>query len=314
MVHIFDHCQKKYLEGEGRKAKWENIDFDEKHLSPRMYISLKHSQVKQQFKLGFCRITGATNERTTLSSLLPENIACAGDAVSTFVFDKPSINNLILLQCLMSSFIWDFLIRLRVANNLTMNFLTQIPVPNLADIDETLSTELCQRAVKLSCTTEEMASYWNHVYPDNPWTKDSAEKDLSKRALLRAEIDARIAKLYGLRLEDYARILTHFPLLDRRYEPLTGDKFIAEGTDEEKTDRAFITRDFALHQYLLYLNEYAEEGEKIPFIEDLENFYKEKVQLDPLSEESRFRIGEIKDLETRVDTAIKNGAIAYVPS
>ncbi|MDP3334869.1 MAG: hypothetical protein Q8S55_23230, partial [Methylococcaceae bacterium] len=159
--------------------------------------------------------------------------------------------------------------------------------------------------------TEEMANYWNHIYPDNTWTKDSAEKDLNKRALLRAEIDARIAKLYGLSLEDYARILTHFPLLDRRYEPLTGDKFIAEGTDEEKTDRAFITRDFALHQYLLYLKA---QGEDIAFIEDLESFYREKVQLDPVSEESRFRIGEIKDLETRVDTAIKNGAIAYVPS
>ena len=313
MVHIFDHCQKQYLEGEGRTAKWGSLDFDNKALKPRVYVSLKEAQINLQPKLGFCDVTGATNERSTLTALLPENVAC-GHSVPTFTFEKESQTNLILLNCLMNSFVFDFLIRFRVSLHLTMNFLTQIPVPNLADIDETLSTELCQRAVKLSCTTEEMASYWNHVYPDNTWTKDSAEKDLNKRALLRAEIDARIAKLYGLSLEDYARILTHFPLLDRRYEPLTGDKFIAEGTDEEKTDRAFITRDFALHQYLLYLNEHAEEGEKIPFIEDLENFYKEKVQLDPLSEESRFRIGEIKDLETRVDTAIKNGAIAYVPS
>ncbi|MDQ7091018.1 MAG: N-6 DNA methylase [Methylococcales bacterium] len=310
MVHIFDHCQKEYLEGEGRTAKWGNLDFDNKALKPRVYVSLKESQIDLHDKLGFCDVTGATNERTTLSSLLPKNIAC-GHKVPTFTVKDNSSKNLILLQCLMSSFVWDFLIRLRVSTSMTMNFLTQVPVPNLADIDEFLSTELCQRAVKLSCTTAEMASYWNHVYPDNTWTEDSAEKDLNKRALLRAEIDARIAKLYGLSLEDYARILTHFPLLDRNYEPLTGDKFVAEGTTEEKTDRAFITRDLALHAYLCYLNK---QGEKIPFIDDLEKFYSEHVQLNPISEESRFRIGEIKDLEIRVKTALKNGAIAYSPS
>ena len=66
-----------------------------------------------------------------------------------------------------------------------------------------------------------------------------------------------------------------------------------------------------MHQYLLYLRE---QGEEIAFIDDLERFYREKVKLDPLSEESRFRIGEIKDLEERVTTAINNGAVAYVPS
>ena len=245
-----------------------------------------------------------------LSVLLPEKVAC-GHKVPIFTFENESLTNLILLQCLMSSFVWDFLIRLRVSTSMTMNFLTQVPVPKIADFNEILSTELCQRAVKLSCTTEEMAIYWNHIYPDKPWSEDSAERDLNKRALLRAEIDARIAKLYQLSLEDYARILTHFPLLDRRYKPLAGDQFIAEGTSEEKTDRAFITRDLALHQYLLYLRE---QGEEIAYIDDLERFYREKVKLDPLSEESRFRIGEIKDLEERVKTAINNEAIAYVPS
>ena len=50
------------------------------------------------------------------------------------------------------------------------------------------------------------------------------------------------------------------------------------------------------------------------YIDDLERFYHEKVKIDPLSEESRFRIGEIKDLEERVKTAINDGAVAYVPS
>ncbi len=310
MVHIFDHCQKAYFEGEGRKAKWEDLDFNNKALKPRAFVSLKHAQIKIQPKLGFCDVTGATNERSTLVCLLPEQIAC-GNKVPTFTFKEPSITNLILLQCLMSSFVWDFLIRLRISMSMTMNFLNQIPAPKLADINETLATELCERAVKLSCTTPEMARYWNTIFPDIPWTTESATYDLKERAILRAEIDARIAKLYNLSVEEYARILTHFPLLDRKFKPLEGDKFIADGTDEIKIDRAFITRDLALHHYILYLRQL---GEKIPFIDNLENFYRDKVELDPSSEESRFRIGIIKDLEKRIAIAIENGSIAYIPS
>jgi hypothetical protein len=312
MVHIFDHCQKRYVAGEGRTAIWEELDYSNKQIAPRVYVSMKETELSQQHKLGFCDVTGATNERTTLSSLLPKQVAC-GHKVPTFTYSTNEVKRLILLQAVMSSFVWDFLVRLRVSTSMTMNHLTQVPVPQFADFDEKLTQELCERVVKLSCTTPEMASYWNAIFPEQPWTTDRAVTDLSARAVLRAEIDARIAKRYALSAAEYACVLTHFPLLDRSYKPLAGDAFKAEGTDETKTDRAFITRDLALHSYVLYLREC---GEKIGLITDLERFYREQVGLDHSSEESRFTISDSvsRDLEARIKLASEQGQIAYVVS
>jgi hypothetical protein len=312
MVHIFDHCQKRYVSGEGRTAIWEDIPVSDKTISPRVYVSMREAEITKQYKLGFTNVTGATNERSTLSSLLPEKVVC-GHAVPTFYFSPNNEIKLILLQSIMSSFTWDFLVRLRVSNNMTMNYLTQVPVPQFSDINETLSRELCERVVKLSCTTVEMASYWNAIFPAAPWTAQSAVTDCAARAVLRAEIDARIAKLYGLSAAEYARVLTHFPLLDRSYKPLAGDLFKPEGTDETKTDRAFITRDLALHTYVRYLREC---GESIGLITDLERFYREQVGLDHNSEESRFTISNSvsRDLEARNQLATDQGQIGYMVS
>lgn len=312
MVHIFDHCQKRYVSGEGRTAIWEDLAYSDKTIAPRVYVSMKETELTQQHKLGFCDVTGATNERSSLSCLLPKVVTC-GHSVPTLTFAVHNDKKLILLSALFNSFIFDFLIRLRVSLHLTMNFLTQIPVPQFSDINEILAQELCERVVKLSCTTVEMASYWNEIFPASPWTAKSAVTDLAARAVLRAEIDARIAKLYGLSAAEYARVLTHFPLLDRSYKPLAGDLFKPEGTDKPQTDRAFITRDFALHTYIRYLREC---GESIGLITDLERFYREQVGLDHNSEESRFTISNSvsRDLEARIQLATDQGQIGYVVS
>ncbi len=313
IVHIFDHCQKRYVSGEGRTAIWEDLAHSDKKIIPRMYISMTETEAGSPLhRIGFSHVTGATNERSTLASLLPPYSVC-GNSVPNFVVDSGNIKNTLLFIALLTSFAWDFLVRLRVSTNMTMNYLTQVPVPQFSDINETLAQELCERAVKLSCTTPEMASYWNAVFPASPWTAQSAVTDLVARAVLRAEIDARIAKLYGLSAAEYARILTHFPLLDRTYKPLAGDQFKPEGTDETKNDRAFISRDLALHTYILYLRE---RGEQVGFITDLERFYREKVCLDHASEESRFTISDSvnRDLEARIKLATEQGQIAYVVS
>jgi hypothetical protein len=48
--------------------------------------------------------------------------------------------------------------------------------------------------------------------------------------------------------------------------------------------------------------------------EQLDEWYRGAAGIDPEGEISRFRIGEIKDLATRVGCAAKLGAVAYVPS
>lgn len=217
---------------------------------------------------------------------------------------------------------------------MTMNYLSVLPVPRISNDFTSNASLLCHLNLRLSCTTPELAAYWNEVFPNAPWTYASAERDPWKRAELRAEIDAIVAELYGLSVVEYARILTGFPLLDRDQPPLPGDYFATEcdeirakilspsdkGTTWDENEggvwelkpRSFITRDFAL---LTYIRRRMAAGDPDSFIlENIEVWYRDKVGIAHGGPLSRFRIGEIKDLERRVEQARALGAVPYIPT
>jgi len=318
MIHNYDHCQKKYVGGDGRTAIWEDFTTEEQKLMrAHFYVCQNETGQTPNYRIGFCDVTGATNERTTLAAILPLS-SLAGHKVPTFVQScKPFFLNSIL-----GSFIYDYLIRLRVSTSMTMNYLNQIPVPK----PPKNSIEITTRILKLTCTTPELAHLWEEEM-DTPWSYDTSPKELWERATLRAEIDAIVADLYDLSVEDYARILTSFPLLDRKFESLEGDYFLTESDDSIKSKngknegvhwienssgvfemkpRSFITRDFALFTYMQRKNY------QVP--SDLENWFKTKVKLDPNGTLSRFRIGKEKNLLNRIGRAKDLGAVAYVPT
>jgi len=316
MVHNFDHAQKQYISGEGRKAIWSELVINNKFLRSRVFVSPVEATVSAPYRMGFLDVTGATNERTSLGAAIgPHNIA--GHKVPFLIL--PDSATMLAATAIFNSFVYDYLIRMRVSNSMTWNFLSMIPSPFPKQV---LSREfnIQEQVLQLSCTTPELAPYWNEVFPDKPWTYDSAERDLWKRAVLRAEIDAIVADLYGLTVPEYARILTTFPLLDRDHPPLPGDLFLTEGDTKtpkkrrldtphgifDTKPRSFITRDFALLTYMQH------KGYPVP--EHLDEWFRDEVGLDPEGPLSRFRIGEIKDLEARVEEARSIGAIPYLPT
>ncbi|GBC61605.1 hypothetical protein DENIS_2567 [Desulfonema ishimotonii] len=314
MVHIFDHAQKRYLRGEGRKAIWEDIPVAEKLLQPRVFVCKAEVGKENMPRIGFCDITGATNERSILATLLSSEVL-AGHTVPCLIAD--SVESTLILMAILNSFCSDALVRFRISTHLTWNFLANLAVPAFDQIPEQTRTEICQLAARLNCTTPELAEVWNAVFPDHPWTYESAERDPGQRAEIRAKLDAIVADLYGLTVEEYARILTGFPLLDRDQPPLPGDCFLTEGKAGAKSletewgifelkPRSFVTRDLALLTYMRH-KKYAPP-------QKLDKWYRDKAGLDPEGPLSRFRIGDIKDLIERVAIAKKNGAVAYVPT
>ncbi len=321
MVGNFDHAKKRYVKGEGRKAIWEELKCEEKRLISRVYAQTSDTQ-EVKMKVGFCDITGATNERTMLATLLPPRCNCGHKVPVLQSLDS----NPIRFAAFLNSICLDSLMRLLVTTNLTWNFVSSVVVPALSSVSESCMTRLNVLTVKLTCTTPEMSLYWNRVFPNQPWSYESAERDLRKRGEIRAELDAIVADLYGLSVEEYARILTGFPLLDRDQPPLPGDYFLTEADEGisnttpgrgekwvevdgeffEIKPRSFITRDTALLAYM--------KRKKYPIPEDLEAWYRDKVQLDPNGPLSRFRIGTVRDLEARVLQAQKLGAVPYIPT
>ncbi|MEI6422286.1 MAG: hypothetical protein WCP55_08710, partial [Lentisphaerota bacterium] len=187
MVDNFDHCAKKYTGGEGRKAIWQELDCKDKTLKSHFLVSLAEAFQPSKHRVGFCEITGATNERTLLVSLLPNSSIC-GNKVPTLTIDD--IQKTAILTCLLSSFVLDSFIRMRVSTTLNYVYVRQLPMASTPKIPQ----EVVEKTLRLSCTTPELADYWNEAYPENPWTYDSAERDPWKRSELRAELDAIVAE------------------------------------------------------------------------------------------------------------------------
>ena len=311
MVDNFDHCAKKYIGGEGRKAIWNELGCKDKALQSHFFVALAEALQPSKWRIGFCEITGATNERTLLVSPMPKSSVCGNKVPTLTIEDMPKT---VIITTLLSSFVLDSFIRMRVTTTLNYIYVRQLPMVPFSKIPQ----DVIEKALRLSCTTPELADYWNEAYPENPWTYESAERDPWKRAELRAEIDAIVAEAYGLSIEEYARVLTGFPLLDRDQPALEGDMFLTESEEGRKksvktsngyfelTPRSFITRDFALMKYI--------QRRKGVIPSNLESWFKDKVGLDPNGPLSRFRIGTIKDLETRINATRRLGAVPYSSS
>jgi hypothetical protein len=116
---------------------------------------------------------------------------------------------LLFLTGVLNSLSFDFALRSMVSANLTMFFIYQMWAPRPARSDR-LFEAIVKRAVRLICTTPEFDDLAKDVGLKSH--KDGATNPV-ERAKLRAELDGLIAHLYGLTEEEFAYMLTTFPLV-----------------------------------------------------------------------------------------------------
>ncbi|HPU74188.1 MAG TPA: hypothetical protein PLA43_19715 [Bryobacteraceae bacterium] len=289
MVHQFDHAAKAYVSGEGRGAKWRDLDFTEKEIIPHFYVDGTHITVGA--RAGFCDVTGQTNERSLLAALIPAGHP-AGNKVPT-ISTSPECQQVWLSVA--NSFLVDFLIRQKISTTINFFYLEGLPLFR-PKRDSDVFQRLRDLAARLVSITPEI---------------QLAEPALDprERARLRAEMDAIVAGLYGLTPAEFAYILTTFPLLDRDQPPLPGDAYVRWNKQGKPKlePRSFVTRDTALLAYFRHL------GLAPP--EDLAAWYRDEVGVDMLDDETcPYRMGPIRNLEARVAEYHRRGAIAYLPS
>jgi hypothetical protein len=112
-------------------------------------------------------------------------------------------------MCMLNSYVIDWLIRLKVTTNVSMFYLYQLPIPRLTSKDLAF-THIVERAAKLICTTPEFDELAKEV---GLGSHKNGAIDPKERAQLRADLDGMIAHLYGLTEEEFAHILSTFPLV-----------------------------------------------------------------------------------------------------
>ena len=285
MVHQFDHAAKAYVRGSGRSAKWRELDFDEKKIIPHYYIARRDIS-QSGYRASFCCVTGQGNERSLLTAVLPPTYPY-GHSIATVSFTMDDISVHLLWVALTNSFAADWLLRLIVSNNITFSILGSLALPR-PKVESSEAQSLIQAALSLTCTTAEFANLWKEV-TSKEWHENDGIKNVQDRAQLRAEIDARVADLYGLSEHDFAYILCTFPLLDRDQPVLLGEP------------KSFITRDLAL------LALFDLRGKAPP--ENIVNFFAEA------GVDIHHQTGPVVNLRGRVRVALKElGAVAYQPS
>ena len=111
---------------------------------------------------------------------------------------------MLLLQALLNSFVVDYFIRQKVSANINKKYITPLKVPRLTEKDPFFE-ELVEKSAKLTCLGEEFDELANEI-----GISKGGIKDKQKRWEIQGEIDAMVAHIYGLTLEEFKHILLTF--------------------------------------------------------------------------------------------------------
>ncbi|OGV46461.1 MAG: hypothetical protein A2X46_14640 [Lentisphaerae bacterium GWF2_57_35] len=151
--------------------------------------------------LGFRDITNAAAERTVIFCVLPQ--VGVGHTMPLLFTSGKEIEQALLIGSL-NSMVLDFISRQKVGGtHLTFSFLRQFPIlpPDRytdADLDF-----IVPRVLELTYTNHDLCPWAEAL----GYTGESFVFDLDRRAVIRTELDAYYARLYGLTRDDLRYIL-----------------------------------------------------------------------------------------------------------
>ncbi|MCT7949378.1 hypothetical protein NG798_06240 [Ancylothrix sp. C2] len=200
MIHQFTHL---YAE----PRYWVDEKESRKALLGRKGIDEGQKLDYQSYRLGYRDVASNTNVRTMIACIIPPNVF----AGNTLVLAQPFTNSdeLLFAVSVLNSFACDFIIRQKVTAHCNMFYVYQLPVPRLT-VGDTYFNEIVERAAKLICTTPEFDELAEEV---GLGSHQNGVTNETERAKLRAELDGMIANIYGLTEEEFAHILTTFPIV-----------------------------------------------------------------------------------------------------
>jgi hypothetical protein len=172
--------------------------------------------------LGWRDIARATDERTAIFSVLPR--VGVGHTMPLFFSDAvPSAFHAALFLAAINSVVVDYCARQKVGGtHLSYNFLEQFPILSPAAYTQIDKAFIVPRVVELVYTAHDLAPFvedllaevgveqWATWFPNHQLVDGKPQPfrwDPARRAVLRAELDAYYAKLYGLTRDELRYIL-----------------------------------------------------------------------------------------------------------
>jgi hypothetical protein len=179
----------------------------------------------QNYRLGFRDVARNSDERTTIMTMLPPAVFCPHTMPTAHVMPKGSLNpdhrHELFFCALANSLVVDWILRQKVNAHLTFFLLNQTPIPRLVAAERAFDA-IVWRSAQLSCNGDSFDSLSTLV----GLAQSDRVAEPSKRAKLRAELDAMIAHLYRLTEVEFAHILSTFPIVPEETKQAALDEFI----------------------------------------------------------------------------------------
>lgn len=207
-VSQFRWRAKTYVSGQGRAAIWNAEPLATARARSQWHIprsSLRDDVLSRttHSRVGFCDITGQTNERSLLVARVPQGFVC-GNKVPTLTFDEGGADREDLFIALTNSFVVDWMMRRVVTTSVNFFLLNTLPLPLVDD-----RSNLGQKIIRLT--------RWITASEGQP------KIDLAQVGKWRSELDALTALAWGLTPSELEIIMSDFPLLDRGQPALPGE-------------------------------------------------------------------------------------------
>jgi hypothetical protein len=150
------------------------------------------------YRLVFRDIARSNDERTMIACIAPPGTVFGHTATVERTPWGRSVADALALRALFNSFAFDWLVRQKAATHLSLYLLRGLPVPAFSDRK---SRFLADAALRLSC---------NHSGYDELWQDQARTAREPAGWPLRAEIDAMVARRYGLDRCQYDHLLRAF--------------------------------------------------------------------------------------------------------
>lgn len=200
---------------------------------------------RPRYLLGFRNIARATDIRTFISSIIP--FVGVGHSMPVFQTDKtPNFDACLIAN--LSSLVLDFVVRLKLGGtNMTYGYIKQFPILKPEMYTENAQSFIVPRVMALTYTATDIVEWAKALWQDSSLkmrlkmlqlndernagitdekfvNRDFTEAflppyifDDSKRAVLRAELDAYYARLYGLTRTELQYILEPQSVMGKDY-------------------------------------------------------------------------------------------------
>lgn len=205
MMHQFEPSAAAWRSGTGLNAKWDDVEWSDKHFSPQFLMDVKTviaaGPSAATFKVGFRDIARTTDQRTMIATTVPR-MPC-GNPCPTLSGE----GNPVALVAALDSFVYDYQIRTRSSGtHLNYFIIAETSVPQITDANSILaplSASLCGGMPIFSplwqrlATPAAMKRSWQHHWALTPY----------ERIRLRCVVDACVAYTFGLTAEQFAWLL-----------------------------------------------------------------------------------------------------------